>query len=456
MPARHAEQLGPASRRAGWILLLVLIGSLATNHALIHPSRNYLLDFRAYYAAGKALLSGVNPYDVTAVREHVDLPGEQTIVRYFYPPPTLALMAGFALLPYPAAQVPWCLLQLALLLGSLWIVLRTVHCPLGSPVSVLIAFAFLTSTAVAELFRWGQFDIVLLALLAAATWALLRSRSGLGGALVGLAAVAKVTPVLYLAVFALRKDFKALTAAVATIALLMGGSAIVLGGPIMRQWAISLGGFANELSTLASPQNMSLQGYIYRGLMDLPGAAHSHAPWLNLGPQVARWCALSASILVVLLTGWWLVRHRRTVSTAESLAWAIPAVLLAAPATWTHHTVQLLIPLAWIITAVLRHQRVRKLESAWLVLALLLFANWPVERFGLELPSWLALLAGPTAMYATGLIWLLMLLRYVPLRQASNAAAGREDSRAIGGESPCQESRRRNPLVSHNRSMAEL
>jgi hypothetical protein len=421
MFGQHIESdCAPAvPRRAGQVLLLLLVGSVGINLALLNPIHNYLLDFRGYYAAGLAVRAGVNPYSPSAVREHVTLPGPQSIVPYLYSPPTLGLMYVVSLLPYPAGQVPWCLFQYALLLAALWLVLRTLNCPLGSPTSVLIAFAFLTSSAVRELFRWGQFDLLPLALLAAAVLALQRGRSAIAGFAVGLAAVAKVTPVLGLATLLLRRERKALVAGVATITVLLAGSCAVLGIQIIPAWLLRLSAFGDDLGTHVTPHNVSLPGFVYRALVTYPGPPDPSVPWFDLGPSAARVCVLLLSAGVIAVTAWWIHRTRHVVSSGECLAATIPVALLISPVTWTHYGVQLLIPLALIIATVLRQPRLRPLDACWLLLMLMFYTNWPVEHLALTLPSQLAHLVGPTMTYATGLIWLFMLIRYAPLKQTA-------------------------------------
>jgi alpha-1,2-mannosyltransferase len=448
-----AEKLPDSfSRRAGGMLLLVLAGGIGLNHAVIQPKHCYLLDFRAYYAAGRALHMGVNPYDLDAVGRSVTLPGQQRIVRYFYPPPTLGLMYVLAWLPYPAGQVPWCLLQLALLLLAFGLMCRAVGCRLGSPAAVLIGFAFLSSAAVAELFRWGQIDMLVLALLAAAYLALVSRRTGekgvrdlcagrnrvhptvatekapdaflagIAGACIGLAAVVKVTPLLYLGVLLLRKEVKALVVAVICMAALMLGAYGILGGEICRFWLLSLSGFSGELPTLVHPHNMSLRAFVYRALVNHESGDGPSVPWIDAGPAVGSAVAWGLIVVIAGVTVWWMYRHRRVLNTAECLAAAIPAVLLSSAVTWTHHGVQLLVPLAVVAATALRVPRLGALDWGWLLLILLLYANWPVERFGLVLPPWLAHAAGPTATYAIGLTWLFMVLRYVPLKKAAEPA----------------------------------
>ena len=431
--------LGGVSRRPGLLLLLVVTAGVGLNHAVVHPLRNYLLDFRAYYAAGTALRMGVNPYVLEDVRAAVELPGTQSIVRFVYPPPALALCYVAALGRYPAAQVGWCLLQFVLLITAVGLVLRALRCPLGSPTSVLIGVVFLTSTAVSQLFRWGQFDGVLAALLAATLLALVRRRPAWAGLWVGLAAVSKVTPLLYVVVFLWRREGRALLASVVTIALLMGGSYVVLGNDVVRQWITGIVVYGTAPGTLVSSQNMSLLAFFSRALTEAPGGAGVSQPWIDLGPGAARWITLSVLAVVYVITAWWMTRYRRELSTAECLAVAIPLALLTSPVTWTHHGVQLLIPLAVMTTAAMRARRVGVPDMIWVGLVLVLYSNWPVEYFNLQLPSRVAHLVGPTAFYATALTWLFMIVRYVPLRRAATAVDPRCNAAALAAENATAE-----------------
>jgi glycosyltransferase involved in cell wall biosynthesis len=433
MPQRHTEpdRGNAAARHAGLLLLWVLVAGTALNYAAIHPLHNYLLDFRAYYAAGRAVQLGINPYDAAAVSAQVVLPGKQAIVRYLYPPPTLGLMYLLALLPYPAAQVFWCLFQFVLLLVALGLVLRALRCPLGSPASVLIACVLLMSPAVEQLFRWGQIDMLPTALLALGFLALTRGRSSGAGLSVGLAAVTKVTSLLYLGIFLLRWNVRALVVAAVTIVLLMVLGSAGLDGEIVARWLYALGTASQELATLISPQNMSLQAFVYRALVTGTTADEASVAWLNLGPDAARLCALLLDILLVALTGRWMWHHRRVLTDADCLAAAIPVSLLISPITWTHHGIQLLIPLALITVTTLRQPRLRACDAGWLALTLLLYTNWPLARFDLSLPSWLRHLAGPTLTYAVGLTWLFMLVRFVPLKTALPAAAAQARRPAV-------------------------
>ena len=412
---------GSRSSVAGWLLLAVLVGGVGLRQGVVHPGRNYLLDFRAYYAAGKALRLGINPYDIETVQARIKLPGRQPVFYCPYPPPALSLMVPFGAMPYPAAQIPWCLFQYALAVAALVMVLRASHVPLGSPVSVLITTAFLLSGPVFQLFRWGQFDMIVLALLAAAILCATRDRSVAAGVLVGLAALAKVTPCVLLGVFLIRRDFKALGAGLLTIVLLLGASYPVIGAEGFALWYGLLTEKLGEVVHIISPENMSLHGFVYRALIDHQSFLGPSVPWINLGPAAAKSVAIALVGAIGFATVAWMIRHRRALSTAECLAAFAPVILLVSPITWMHHCVLLLLPIAVIVARIAKIRRPSMLDLGWIVAILLCLTMWPVQRFQLELPAWLSHGVAPTTTYAVALTWLFMIVRLVPLKHPARA-----------------------------------
>ncbi|MGD8454230.1 MAG: glycosyltransferase family 87 protein [Phycisphaerae bacterium] len=401
---------------AGALLLTVLLIGTTIRFAVVHPVRNYLEDFRAYYAAGWALTHDVNPYDIDTIHERLLLPGKQPVYYYPYPPPSLIVPAPFSLVPYPLAQLPWCLFAMALAVISFSLLCRAAELPLSSPAGVLLGFAFFSSSSVFELFRWGQFDMVVLVLLALAVLAATRARVAFAGVAVALAALAKVTPCVYLGVFVLRRQWRALWAGLVAIVALMLGSWAVVGTDGFAKWlhwlTCKLGGIEHTIS----PENMSLHGYVYRAFVDHPSLHGPSIPWVNLGSAAAAIATYGAIAVFGLITAAWILHQRRELNSAEAIAACVPVVLLIAPITWTHHTVTLLIPLALIVGRLARVRRAW-LDTLWVGLILLLWTVWPVQRFNLELPDTVRHLFAPTVTYAIGLTWLFMMCRYAGLRR---------------------------------------
>ncbi len=402
-------------------MLAVMLAGAGLNLAVIHPLHNYLLDFRAYYASGWALLHQLNPYDIDAINRYLELPGGQPTGYCGYPPPDLLVFVPFSRLPFPLAQVPWCVLQFGLGAASLMLLFKLTGVGSGSPAAVLIGFAFLTSGSVFELFRWGQFDLIVLALLSLALIRSARGQPVAAGIFIGLATVAKVTPGVYLGIFALRRDWKGLASALVTILVLMLASFPLVGLEGVRSFYGLLTAKLGQVPHLISPDNMSLTGYVYRALVDHRGEAGTSLAWLNLGPTVAHTLARSAVALVVLVTAIWLVRHRKTLETHECIAGTVPVVLLISPITWTHHGVILLIPFVLAVAAVARRPRPGGLDLGCLALIALSWTFRPVQQFQLNLPSQLHHLFAPLFTYAVVAMWLFMLIRYVPLRRAAQS-----------------------------------
>ncbi len=420
-PFEHARG-HDATHTAGRLVLLVLALGAGVNYALVNPQHNYLLDFRAYYATGRALHIGVNPYDKEALHAAVALPGGQSVVGCGYPPPALALMYALAWLPYPAVQIPWCVLQWVLALAALALVCRAQGCPLGAPVSVLIGFALFASTSFAEVFRWGQIDLLVLALLAAAYLASARQRPTGAGIWIALAALVKFTPVLYLAILFVRREFRGLVAGVVCIIGLLAAGCAMLGTEACGTLPAMLIAYGDDLPTLLSPKNVSLRAFVYRALVAGTNRDGPSTPWLNLGPAAASAVTWALLGLMAAATLVWMLRQRHVISTADCVATGVPLALLASPVTWPHSGVQLLIPLAAVAVTALRAPRLGLVDGAWLVLIVLLCTLWPTERYGLSMPPWLTHLAWPLLTYAALLLWLFMVTRFVPLKRAAETA----------------------------------
>lgn len=411
----------PATRAtpAGVVLLLVVLVGLGLRYAVINPTRNYLLDFRAFYVAGRALHEGVNPYDQEVLQRtiHASLPGGQELVGYAYPPATLFLMYVFAALPLDAAQVAWSLFQMALVLGGILLVLRAINVEFGSPVAVLVVAVFWLSDALASLFRWGQFDGLRLGMLGLAFYALARGRAVAAGVAIGVAAVAKVYPVAYLWVFALRREWRAFIAGCVTIAALMALGLAALTPEARARYVNNNRRQLDTLDYVIPARNMSLAGFIHRAFVQNDSVREPSDAWVDLGPDVAGWLSRGAAAAVLVVSSVWVVRQRRTLSTGESLAVFVPAILLAEVIAWPHHCVEMFVPLLLLACVVARQDRGRVAHWVGVALALSLFAFCPVHQFELSLPKRVEHLVGPTMTYALVLTWVFMLARYPRLKR---------------------------------------
>jgi len=315
-----------------------------------------------------------------------------------------------------------------LAVAALLLVLRVLRCEFGSPASILIGFAFLGSAAVWELFRWGQFDMIVLLLLVLAIAAILRDRPLSCGVWLGLATVAKVTPIVYLVVLAVRGKRKAAAVGVGVVAALLAAALIWPGYGAAGTWLERLYSFSTDVYGNIGPNNMSLRGFVYRLFVAHPTHEGTSVPLLALGLGNAQWIVWTTAVILCLTTAVWMWSHRRALTTAECVCAAIPLTLLLSPMTWTHHCVQLLLPLAFIIVTACRCRRLPAVDAVWITLIVLLFVLGSGGRIESATRQWFNHLISPTPTYALGLTWLFFVVRFVPLKQA---AAGVQPAREI-------------------------
>ncbi len=415
----------PATRStpAGVLLAVILLAGQGVRYGVVNPAVNYQLDFRAYYVAGKALRAGANPYDQATLKEtiHKELPGKQGLVGFANPPPILPLLYLLAGLPLVAAQVVWAWLQLLLVLGGTLLLLRAINVGLGSPVGVLIVAVYWLSDPVYNLFRWGQIDGFRVGLLGLAVYLLSRQAAAAAGVAIGLAALVKVYPALYLWVFLLRREWKALTAGLLTILVPMGLSLAVLDPATRQQYFKNNQRQLDTLDYIIPPQNLSLAGYMHRAVVTNHSELEPSQAWLDLGPGVARWASIGGIAGLVGITSLWIIARRRELTTAESIAGFVPVVILGEVIAWPHHCVSMLIPLGLMAWVAAGQERLRWFDAAWVGAALWLLAFSPVHQFRIELPKWLEHLCGPTGTYAMLLTWLFLLVRYPALKRQMRA-----------------------------------
>jgi len=186
---------------AGAVLLAVffsLYGIRCVKKGWYDPPTKDGSDFTAYYAAGELAGKG---QDITA-RENSSAPGRQ----YIYPP-TFAVfpMALLGFLPHNTALIVFYVLNLALLLGSLWLLKRLLYPPTAPPVKsfwTLPEFGLLAAVlACGRLFdsnmQLSNANIFVLFPIVLGLYLLQRERGFWGGICIALATCYKATPGLY-------------------------------------------------------------------------------------------------------------------------------------------------------------------------------------------------------------------------------------------------------------------
>ncbi len=306
-------------------------------------------DFRLHWEFGQRLVSGLYLYDVNGL----DLP---------YLPFWAVAHAPLTSLPVHLAQI--CILPIfALAAWGLFSVLGRVskrHWPVskrGVFWGVMLTILFASRFWVRDILECGV-NLALVALAWGAVWCWRKRRDYTGGALLGFAIALKLTPALFLAWFAWKRQWKISATTFVVTGLLMLTPLLFLGRETFTTvhlvwWHHASRGLLSENPVQGvlgeEPiQNMALRPALGRYLMHLPeghNARYDHA-WAfelgNLEPQTAGWVVRGFLGLLILGAAW---QSRRCVKLREDphLLWEAAGVsvmiLLLSPITWGQHCV---------------------------------------------------------------------------------------------------------------------
>lgn len=413
-------------RRVWWLLVLTAVAYFG----VLRPARYWLLDFRTYYSAGLALHEGLNPYDTALLKETFEprFPGRQPIMQFAYPPPTLGIVYLFAFLPLEQGQMAWSIFQLGLLVVTTRILLRAVKIPYDSAVGLGLTALALLGTPALELFRWGQWDGLVVVCIALAFAAQRAARPLGAGLAIGAAALTKFFPAFYLWLFILRREWRSLSTALLLIAVLMTFTLLPCSAETRADYWHNTTFKASGHHYFVPPANMSLFGMVHRALVHDPHGLEPNVGLVDWPPRVAYVVSVTLALLIVAVTSVWLAWNRRRLDGAESLATLIPVLLMITPVAWSHHMVQLLVPIALLTATLLRSPRTTRGDLIWFGLIVLGYAFNPVVLYAPKLPPGIAHLVTPTTTYALLATWVFMLWRYLPLRDAAPVPTVRHQS----------------------------
>lgn len=285
-----------------------------------------LSDFRWYYLAAQHVAHGESPY---------------LSEGYLYSPLLAFLVTPLSFLEYVPARWVWFLISHACLLAAAWLIWRHLGADRLAGCVVAIVWAF--GGAAGESLQLGQISPELTLLLAAAYTLTPR----LQGVSAGTGFALKVIPGVICLILALRREFRAvlaaITGAVALTAIPWGIVACCSSGP--RAPAD-----LDYLSGTPSPLSWSLPSLALRA--DEPFRSGKPMPhdWitghtlqeLRLSPQERRLSfavafitlALGCAILAITVRG--KLEYRQTALASAAM---IALALVASPVSWTHYQV---------------------------------------------------------------------------------------------------------------------
>ena len=331
----------------------------ATFRSAAYPTGS-AVDFPHYYVAAK-LAGSAHPsqhplyYTVRenkeAVLNHIPPGTEWNQVAHqnglgdtlhFSAPPIIAtLLVPLGKLPYQLAFMVWRVLTDCVFFLAIWVCLKL--CKAFSPATLLICtlagFAFEPFALTLEK---GQFGALLLLTWSAGVLFADKKQDVLSALMLALATIVKLTPVLAVGVFVVRRRWKWLAAYTLWMAILMGIGVWHLGVENHRLYLAKL----SSLSCgVPGPYNYSLSGIVqntyYRDILN-----YDQIPAQTPSGLCAVTKVLGLAVYLAVLA-FLLKKNRRGDIIWDMVVMAL-ITLLIAPFTWRHYYVLEILPLMFV------------------------------------------------------------------------------------------------------------
>jgi Glycosyltransferase family 87/WD40-like Beta Propeller Repeat len=381
------------------LLCLYFIG-----HTLPRAWRTLNTDFPNYYLSARLAREGIDSaraYEwiwLQREKDHRNI--DQRIVGLvpITPFSTLA-MWPIALLPPLMAKHVWIAFNLALLFPIAVLIKNITELSL---LQIWILFAM--SFPLHRNLLYGQYYILLLAILTAACWAAQRQRHWLAGALVALGIAVKIFPILLVLYFLRKRDWRALSACLLVGTLSVLASVAVFGWSLHRTYLLQVLPWTLRGECL-DPYNLtssSISSILHRLFIYEPQwNAHPafNAPWLCAILQPVLQSALLAPALM------WIDPEDSSFARIP-LEWSalLFATLTISPLPASYHFTVLILPMAILCAHLLRNQHMGLLTVAISLYLAVGYPGWNTS----SVDGWGVLLHVPR-LYALVLLTLLAL-----------------------------------------------
>jgi hypothetical protein len=325
------------------------------------------VDFSAYYLAGKVLdeAPGESIYDLPLFADGrlnlnvEDAPGtlwHAEAVRYgvpfaapyIYPPFFAVVMKPLSRLPFATAYLVW---TVGTVLAVVWAVLLALNLAgvrIGARLAVVLGVGVFSYYPLWDNLFFGQISGVILLLLAAGVWLLVRKRA-LGSALcIAVATMIKLTPVLVVPVLILHRRWRWLAAYAIWMAGLLWFSVWQAGWAAHAEFlhkalpSMSCGApVCTNTSVVAFVQELFIGG--------VPRSTHPLQAIPAGACAVSRWVALA--IYFLMLGRCWMRRprlHDDDALVARDIVVVAMLGIAVSPISWWHHSVLDLLPFIYL------------------------------------------------------------------------------------------------------------
>lgn len=316
----------PLAVRAAYVCAWIYTAAHFVSTGIRQPLRSFYGDFLASFPSWRiaSLLGRLDLYNGSLARYWARKFGSDAVWHYG-PVMHAVTLPLYAFPDLRAAYVAWLFASYAFLAIALWLLTRELE--LG-PARWIALLAALNFVPLYEALTQRNIEIFEMVLIVAAFAVLRRKRLAAAGVLIGVAAMTKFLPLIFLPYFAVKRMWRALAAAAITIVPIAVAAQFVLGwehSGILIQ--LRRGGFLNSV------MNQSVSGAVIR-ILDW---THSSLP----APLLSR-----IAIVVALIALSWLFVTLRRCEGIEDLEWAmlITAMVLLPPHNQQYYFILLIFP----------------------------------------------------------------------------------------------------------------
>ncbi len=337
-------------------------------------------DFASYYYAVQVAADGGDPYAKRAltVRAREDGTRKGGVHPFFYPPPFLLSFAWVLPLDLQAAFHTWFWVEHLFLLAVMLALWRWHP---SRPMALALGVMAASFSPIPDNDWMGQANLFVLACVVPGLLLVERGRWRLGGALVGLGCMLKMSPALLVAWWLLQGRWRPVLAAVITALALSLASLPLVGVDVQwRFFTEVLPGFGSgDYNGLTVPITLTHNHSIPSLLHELFGGGAT----TSLEPT-AGWVSRFITLALLGLLGWRFRRPGADPLAALCQVGVVVVLMLVLPVyTYEHHMVWMLVPYAAAFAA-LAAGRLGKLWWVLLVLAYLVQAlplDWLKELY---------------------------------------------------------------------------
>jgi alpha-1,2-mannosyltransferase len=370
MSSRESAR-SPANSASPWPYWAAAVAGIALVAYLAAWGHRYGLDLRVYRQSARAWLDGHNPYFSTFTRSQL---------AYTYPPFALLVLAS---LTWASFAVTQCLMWVVSVLAATAAVVFILkdrgfagRAPLWFGAFAWACASMILLEPARSSVDYGQIEFVLMFLVVADVLVVPSSYRGIG---IGIAAAIKLTPLIFVLVLFVRRDWHSVVRAVLSFMVWTGFTWLLWPELSRVYWDHDVIHPA-RVGTVTNGSNQSWYAVLHRPPFPESGSAPA-------------WLVLSlASVLLGTFVAWRCVRTERQSFAIISVALA---GLLISPISWTHHWIWVLL-IPPMLVGPLRHETKSVVRvMLWALVGLTVVAPYwwfstgaPADAFQALVPIW--------------------------------------------------------------------